>query len=197
MSTTGENPQDRLDDGPGSADDALSSAYQELRKLAHFEARRKRNVAYRPTALLHETYLRLRSQRTAGWEDRRSFLAIAAKVMRRVLVDAARKSQRLKHGDGQISIDVEQLRVAVQDRAFDVLEVHDVLEHLSQESPEEARVAEQIVFGGLTIQEVGHAMGVSKRTVDRRWRFARAWLARELTSPRNAPRAEGEAQDTG
>lgn len=161
--------------------EAVSAVYDELRRLAGAEARRARGEAFQPTALVHETYLRLRQQRRGGWRDRATFLTVASRVMRNVLVDRAREFRSLRRGGDRVREPLEELRIGLDDQAHGVLEIHDLLERLGETCPEEASTAELFVFGGLNLDAVAEALGLSPRTVDRRWRFARAWLLDQLT----------------
>ena len=161
---------------------ATSAVYEALRKMAYAEASRMRDGAFQPTALVHETYMRLQKQRSGGWTDERSFLQVAARVMRRVLVDDARARLRLKRGDDRPADSLEELQLAIEDRRLGVLDMNDLLESLAQVAEPQAHVAELIVFGGLTIDETADTLGISPRSVDRQWRLARAWFERELQS---------------
>lgn len=145
---------------------------------------------FQPTALVHETYLRLRKQRQGGWTDGGSFLAVASRVMRNVLVDRARELRRLRRGGDRKQTALEDLRIGVEDEVHGVLEVHDLLELLTKVAPEQARVAELFVFGGLTLEAIAKDLDVSPRTIDRRWRFARAWLFDRLSESEPEPREE-------
>lgn len=181
----------------GDLDNAVASVYDELRRLARAEARRARDAVLQPTALVHETYLRLRAQRSGGWSDQASFLAVAARVMRRVLVDEARSASRLRRGGDRERESDHETRIAVHDEQFEVIEVSDVLDRLAASSERQARIAELFVFGGLSIDQVAAALELSPRTVDRHWRFARAWLVSELrTGARGSsnPLPEGAAE---
>ena len=155
--------------------------YQELHGMAQRRLRRERQATtLQTTALVHEAYLRLVDQQRVEWRDRGHFLALAATMMRRVLVDRARARQAGKRGSGEAAIaltDVEEMGV---DPAVEVLDVDRALERLAAAFPRPARVVELRFFGGLELQEIGAVIGVTERTVKRDWAFARAWLAREL-----------------
>jgi len=157
--------------------------YPELRRLAGRQLRRERREhSLQPTALVHETFLQLVDQRRATWDNRAQFFAVAAQLMRRILVDHARSRQAVKRG-GAIT------RVALQDEAVDasndpiaaeVLAVDQALERLAARDADQARIVELRFFGGLTVEETAHVMQRSPRTVKREWRLAKAWLFREL-----------------
>jgi RNA polymerase sigma factor (TIGR02999 family) len=155
--------------------------YQELHDMARRRLRHERQgTTLQTTALVHEAYLRLVDQQRVEWRDRGHFLALAATMMRRVLVDRARARQAGKRGAGEAAIaltDVEEVGV---DPAVEVLDVDRALERLAAAFPRPARVVELRFFGGLELQEIGAVIGVTERTVKRDWAFARAWLAREL-----------------
>jgi RNA polymerase sigma factor (TIGR02999 family) len=155
--------------------------YAELRRLAHhYLARERSGHTLQATALVHEVYLRLIPQDEATWEDRGKFIAIAAHVMREILVDYARSRNRLKRGgehqrvalpDDLATIDGDLGRWEDLDRALD---------RLAQLDPRQAKVVELRYIGGLTVEEAAQVLGVSPKTVKRDWSVARAWLRREL-----------------
>jgi len=146
----------------------------------------RENVGHtlQPTALVHEAWLRLGTQRDAEWESRTQFFAIAAQMMRRVLLDHARTRQAQKRGgaDGvQVSLsDVGGPEDALD--ALDVIALNDALERLAVFDPQKARLVDLRYFGGLSIPEAAAALGVSTATVGREWAVARMWLRRELES---------------
>jgi RNA polymerase sigma factor (TIGR02999 family) len=172
---------------------AVTAVYDELRRIARAEARRSRTGSLQPTAIVHETYMRLCRQRSGGWRDERSFVAVAARIMRRVLVDQARSALRQRRGAGRhdqrIDDDAVICSVLVEDRRMPVMETHELLAALERSAPEEASVAECIIFGGLSIERIADLHGCSARTIDRRWRFARAWLLRALGEGRREVRS--------
>jgi RNA polymerase sigma factor (TIGR02999 family) len=156
----------------------MPRVYEELRRLAHAEARRSRSVVLQPTVLVHETFLRLNRQRSGGWSDRASFMGVAARVMRQVLVDDARARQAQKRGGGREHLELEPAMIQVEDRVLDLLQVDELLAGLGRLDADSARCAEWIVFGGLSIADCARELGCSVRSVDRLWRFARAYLLR-------------------
>jgi RNA polymerase sigma factor (TIGR02999 family) len=160
----------------------LELLYPELRRLAgNLMRRERRGHTLQPTALVHEAFLALVDQTTIEWECRAHFMGVAARAMRQVLVDHARRHAARKRGGGlrQVTLD-ESVDVGLRDRALDVLLLHDALERLASLDERGARVVEMKVFGGLTADEAAAALGVSRRTVDSDWSVARMWLAREL-----------------
>lgn len=154
--------------------------YAELRRIARAcMAGERRGHTLQPTALINEAYLRLVDVRQVDWQNRSHFLAMSARVMRRVLVDMARarKGER-RDGGAQVTLD-ERLAV-VGEPGQDVLALHDALDALAKEHPRKSQVIELRFFGGLTEQETAGVLHVSPDTVTRDWRFAKAWLQREL-----------------
>lgn len=156
--------------------------YQELRRLAAGYLKGERpGHTLQPTALAHEAYLRLIRQRDGAWQNRAHFMAVAARAMRSILVDHARRRKALKRGGGQtpVSLDVTMVVDEGLSVAFDDLD--HALTDLATRSERQARVVELRYFGGLTIEETAEVLAVSPVTVKRDWSFARAWLYRELS----------------
>jgi RNA polymerase sigma factor (TIGR02999 family) len=169
--------------GDGGASDALVSlVYAELRRQAQRALRREgEGHTLQATALVHEAWLRLDGQHDARWESRTQFLAVAAQMMRRVLVDHARTRRALKRGGGgtQVTLGDAVNAVAAPD-AVDVLALDDALARLAILDPRKARLVELRYFVGLSIPEAAAALGISPATVGREWAVARMWLRREL-----------------
>lgn len=149
-------------------------------------ARERPGGTLQATDLVHEAYLRLVDQRQVEWRDRGHFLALAAMMMRRVLVDRARARKARKRGSGEATIALTDVAAAGVDPAVEILDVDRALDRLSAAYPRQARVVELRFFGGLELVEIGAVVEVTERTVKRDWAFARAWLAREL-SPSGHP----------
>jgi RNA polymerase sigma-70 factor, ECF subfamily len=173
--------------GDTQASDALVRiVYEELRRQAYRALRREHaGHTLQPTALVHEAWLRLGDQHEARWENRTQFFAIAAQMMRRVLVDHARTRQALKRGAGAVQISLGDAHHAVandlrSDEALDVLALDEALARLAVLDPQKARLVELRYFAGLSIPEAAAALGVSPATVGREWVVARMWLRREL-----------------
>ncbi len=166
-----------------ASEEMMSVVYYELRRLAEYYLRGERtDHTLQPTALVHEAYLRL-VQQHGGWQSREHFIGVAATMMRRILVSYATRRNRQKRGGCDIRIPIDELKGYTSDRARDasVLELDEALTHLAGEYPREAQVVELKFFGGCSIAEVAGFLQVSEATVERSWRFARAWLLRELT----------------
>jgi RNA polymerase sigma factor (TIGR02999 family) len=162
-------------------DRVFELAYEELRRLAVGMMRSERpDHTLQPTALVHEAYRRLVDETQIEWQGRSHFFAIAARAMRRILVDHARRRSRTKRGGDwqRITLDERLQDLAVS--PVEILELDDTLSRLAELDERMARVVEMRVFGGLTAEEVAHVLGVSRRTVQSDWRLAQAWFAREF-----------------
>jgi RNA polymerase sigma factor (TIGR02999 family) len=153
---------------------------QELQRIARRCLRGERaDHSLPPTALVHEAYLRLVDTRQVNWQNRSHFLAMAARLMRRVLVDIARAERRKKRGGGAVQVSLAE-GVRTTEQPCDLLMLHDALEALAALDPRRSQVVELRFFGGLDGKETAAALGVSPETVMRDWKLARAWLRREL-----------------
>ena len=178
---------DHTQGDPDSASRLMPMVYDQLRGLAAAYMRRERpDHTLRPTALVHEAYLKLIDNTRIDWQGKAHFFAMAATQMRRILVDHARAHAAEKRGG-----DLERVTLAEDigigpDDAMDVLAVDEALERLQRKSPRQSRVAELRVFAGLEIEEIALALDVSGRTVKRDWQVARAWLRRELSESRTS-----------
>ena len=164
-----------------AAEKLLSLVYDELRKLA---AQRMANEApgqtLQPTALVHEAWLRLVGAEDRGFENRAHFFAAAAEAMRRILVENARRKQRLKHGGGQRRIDLSHVDVAAASEDETVLAVSEALDKLASRDALGAELIRLRFFAGLSNAEAGELLGLPERTAKRTWAYARAWLHEEL-----------------
>lgn len=167
-----------------AADQLIALVYDELRRqAARYLSRERGDHTLRPTALVNEAYLRLVRQRRVVWQDRGQFFAVAATVMRRLLVDYARKDGTSKRGGSVRTVSLEDgVEVSIAAAPdIDVIELNDALVELSAIDAQCARMVELRFFAGLTTEETAEALGVSTATVTRGWRVARAWLHRRLT----------------
>lgn len=167
----------------GEATSALfARLYDELRSLAEaLMARERSGHTLTPTALVHEAFLRLVDQSRIEWLDRSHFFGFAARVMRQVLVDHARRRRAQKRGGEQERVSLTFAESITPVEAPDVLALDLALDALAREDERSARVAEMRLFAGLTVAEVAAVLGVSERTAQADWSFARRWLARELS----------------
>jgi len=172
----------------GALNDLLPIVYGELRRQARHVLRREvAGHTLQPTALVHEAYLRLIDQRRAHWESRTQFFAVAAQMMRRILVDHARTRRRAKRGGGATQVTLPDVSAGEGPRAdgdamrVDTLDLDEALTRFAVLDPNKARLVELRYFAGLSIPESAAALGVSPATVGREWAVARAWLRRELS----------------
>ena len=167
---------------PKAAEQLLPLVYDEMRKLAaHRVAREAPGQTLNATALVHEAYLRLVGNGAEPqWNSRGHFFAAAAEAMRRLLVEQARRKRRLRHGGGQVRIDLENLDVEAERGADDLLALDEALQRLSSEEPAAAEVVKLRYFAGLTAEEAAASLGISLRTANRHWAYAKAWLYQQL-----------------
>jgi RNA polymerase sigma-70 factor, ECF subfamily len=155
--------------------------YRELRKLAaHYLKGERHGHTLQATALVHEAYLRLTQLQTIDWQSRSHFFAIAAQVMRRVLIDHARAHQAAKRGGPRESVSFDDALVMCDQRSQQLLALDAALDQLAKHDPRQSRIVELRFFGGLTEEEIGDLLGISPRTVKRDWRVAKAWLFQEI-----------------
>jgi RNA polymerase sigma-70 factor (ECF subfamily) len=160
----------------------LSIVYSELYALARKQMRRERSDhTLQPTALLNETYLRLLRRQTVDWRDRAHFFAVAAGVMRRILVDHARQRGAGKRFSARQRVELDDVLVSAAPRMEQLLTLDQALTRLGEWDARQARVVEMMYFGGLTAEEVSSVLGVSERTIKRDWSAARAWLQTQLS----------------
>jgi RNA polymerase sigma factor (TIGR02999 family) len=174
-----------IDQGdPHAASQLLPLVYDELRNLAAARlAHETPGQTLEATALVHEAYLRLvgSAKPRAGWDHRGHFFAAAAEAMRRILVEAARRKRRDKHGGDRNRIDLDAAQPVAPEPRDDLVALDAALTRLATVDAQAARLVELRHFAGLSIAEAAEALGISPRTADRVWAFARAWLYRELT----------------
>ncbi len=171
-------------DGDASALDRLMPlVYDELRRLARQCLRRERaEHTMQTTTLVHEAYLRLIDAQRVPWHDRAHFFAIAAQLMRRVLVDEARKRHFRKRGGEFTRISLDEAMVVTRERDVELIAVDEALDRLAHFAPRKCSVVELRFFGGLSIDETAVALNISTDIVKREWRTAKLWLLQELTS---------------
>lgn len=165
-------------------DALLPVVYRELRRLAHFQLRKERpDHTLQSAALVHEAYVRLVGLNSPQWESRSHFFAIAAQLMRQILVDYARRHRAGKRGGGVSALSLEDATVLSpgKDKGIDVVALDDALKALAQIDARKAQVVELRFFGGLSFEETAEVLKVSAITVSRDWSTARAWLHREMS----------------
>ena len=170
--------------GEGHAsEELLPLVYEELRRLAASRmAHEQPGQTLQATAMVHEAWLRLVSSGDRNWQNRAHFFGAAAEAMRRILIENARRKSALKRGGGLARVDLEGLQVAAATPDDKILLINEALEKLQTEDPERARVVVMKFFGGLTNQEVAEALGVTERTIERQWAFAKAWMYNAIKS---------------
>jgi len=156
--------------------------YEELRRLAQSYMRQERTGhTLQSTAVVHEAFIRLIDQ-NVEWKSRAHFFAIAAKMMRRILVDHARARSTSKRGAGMPRVAMDVQTVESQERSVDLMALDEALQHLAKIDPQRGRIVELKYFGGLSNEESANVLGISPATVQRQWSGAKAWLYRELSS---------------
>lgn len=166
----------------GARDQLLQAVYEELRRIASGQmAREKPGHTLQATALVNEAYMRLVDQTRVHWRNRAHFFGLASQLMRRILVDHARRRHAAKRGGGAIVVEFEDSLTPRSKRSVDLVVLDDILSRLDEFDSRAARLVELRYFGGLTIEETAEALGVSSATVKREWATARAWMHRELT----------------
>lgn len=175
----------RLSNGDEAAlDRLLPAVYEELRRIAHNRLRGEReDHTLRTTELVHEAYLKLVEHNTVDWQDRQHFFAVAARAMRQVLVDHARKKAAAKRGGDASPVPLDRVTLPRESSPDELIAIDDALDRLAERDDRAAQVVECRFFGGYTIAETADVLDVSRSTVKRDWRAARAWLNRALQSP--------------
>lgn len=177
-----------------SVDALLPLVYDELRRLAEHHLQSERpDHTLQATALVHEAYLRLIDQTRVQWRNRAHFFAVAAQAIRRILVDHARMKQRAKRGGGWQRIELDDQSPVDAEPTVDLISLDTALTALADKHPDKAHVVEMRFFGGLSSEETAQVLGVSTRTVERRWQYARAWLYRAMgdTAAANGGSSDG------
>jgi len=160
-----------------AADELLPLVYEELRRLAVARmAHEAAGQTLQPTALVHEAWLRLVADGEKSWQNRAHFFGAAAEAMRRILIENARRKSRLKRGGGLARLDIDSVELAETTADDKILLIDEALQKLQSEDPERARVVVMKFFGGLTNQEVAESLGVTERTVERQWAYAKTWI---------------------
>ena len=165
-------------------DELMPLVYDELRRLAGRQFHRESSGhTLQPTAIVNEVYMRLKGQRRVHWRGRAEFFAVAAKLIRRVLVDHARRRKRLKRGGDVPKVPIHELIAIAEEKAPSLIALDDALEGLAELAPRQSRIVELRIFGGLTLEESAATLEIGRATVHRDWNAALLWLRRELSSP--------------
>lgn len=169
-------------DGRELMDQLVPLVYEELRRMAHGQLAREAGGALTldTTSLVHEAYIKLIDRHTVPIRNRRYFFGAAARAMRQVLTDAARRRGRVKRGGGERPVTLDEARLPVDAYATEVLHLDEALTRLAVDHPRPARVVECRLFGGLSVEETSQVLDASSRTVKRDWALAQAWLKREF-----------------
>jgi RNA polymerase sigma factor (TIGR02999 family) len=166
----------------GASEKLLPLVYAELRRLASVRmAHEMSGHTLQPTALVHEAWLRLVNDGDRTWQNRAHFFSAAAEAMRRILIERARRKSRLRHGGGQVRLNIEDLELAQTTPDDKVMLVDEALPLLKTADPELERIVVLKFFGGLSNQEIAETLGLAPRTLDRQWAYARTWLFRYIS----------------
>lgn len=164
-------------------EELMPLVYEELRRLAHHYIRRERpGHTLQTSGLVNEAYLRLVDQTNIQWQNRAHFFGIAARLMRQILVDYARRQRYAKRGGDARRLSLDEALIISKERAADVVALDDALKTLAEIDSRQSQIVELRFFGGLSIEETAEVLSVSAGTVMRDWTLAKAWLRRELTS---------------
>ena len=175
-----------------AVDQLVPLLYNELRRLAGYYLRQERSDhTLQATALVHEAYLRLIDQRAVEWKNRSHFFAVAAQVMRRILLDYARSHQAVKRGGALPKLSLDNAVIFCAEQANELVALDDLLTRLAKLDPQQARIVELRFFGGMSVEETAELMGISPRTVKRDWAMAKSWFSRELRNAGGTARIQG------
>jgi RNA polymerase sigma factor (TIGR02999 family) len=171
-----------------AAEQLLPLVYDELRKLAAMKMAHERpGQTLDATGLVHEAYLRLVESNQGGWDNRRHFFAAAAEAMRRILIEGARRRQRLRHGGDQQRVDLQEADLAVAAPPDELLMIHEALEELARSDASAAELVKLRYFAGLSVEHAAEVLGIPVRTAYRNWAYARAWLFRQAHAQARHP----------
>ena len=169
--------------------------YKELREIAHYHLRRERpGHTLQSAALVHEAYLRLADQKPFEAENRAHFLAVASRLMRQILVDYARGHAAAKRG-ADLRVELDATLILSRERSAEVVALDEALNRLMQMDEHQGQIVELRFFGGLSVEEIGDVLGISRSTVKREWNVAKAWLAREMRRDSHDGEAPAMAKD--
>jgi RNA polymerase sigma factor (TIGR02999 family) len=171
-----------------AADELLPLVYEELRRLAAQRLSQELpGQTLQATALVHEAYIRLVGAEARDWSNRGHFFAAAAEAMRRILIENARRKQRHKHGGDHQRVDLDNADIAIEGPSTDLIALDEALTRLAEEDRVVADLVKMRYFSGLTLGQAAAVLGVSRRTADRYWAYARAWLYQEITNAKKPP----------
>jgi RNA polymerase sigma-70 factor (ECF subfamily) len=170
------------DGNPDALEQLMPAVYGELKRIARAHLARDRGRTLQATALVHEAYVKLVDQHSVSWQNRAHFFAIAARLMRRIVLKGARRRHAAKRGGGAIDVEIDGIEIPAGERPADLIALDEALTRLAALDPRQAEIVELRFFGGLSIEEVAEFLGLSAGTVKREWRSARAWLHKEITA---------------
>jgi RNA polymerase sigma factor (TIGR02999 family) len=159
-----------------AAEELLPLVYEELRRLAAAKMAQQPGQTLQATALVHEAWLKLAGNGDSRWKDRQHFFRAAAEAMRQILIDRARRRLRLRHGGGGQQMDLDELGIAAPEKEEVLVQLDEALSELKTASPERAEIVNLRFFAGLSEGEIAELLGISERSVQRQWSYARAWL---------------------
>lgn len=166
-----------------AADKLLPLVYEELRRLAAYKmSKESPGHTLQATALVHEAYIRLVGSEAQNWNSRTHFFAAAAEAMRRILIDNARRKQRLKRGGVQQKVDIDDSEITIEAPSEDLIALDEALTKLASTDKMKANLVKLRYFAGLTLEQAADILGLSKTTAKRHWTYARAWLYRQITT---------------
>ena len=170
------------DGNQAALDELYPLVYEELHRLARrYMSRERKGHTLQTTALINEAYVRLVDQRNVHWANRSHFFAISAQIMRRILIDHARRHAYAKRGGGAQQVSLEEIAIIAREQSSEILRLDEALKILAKMDPRRCQVVELRYFGGLSNEEIAGVLKVSENTVTRDWNLARAWLHQQLT----------------
>ena len=170
------------DGNQAALDELYPLVYEELHRLARrYMSREKKGHTLQTTALINEAYVRLVDQKNVHWANRSHFFAISAQIMRRILIDHARRHAYAKRGGGAQQVSLEEVAIVARDSGSDLVRLDEALKSLAEMDPRRSQVVELRYFGGLNNEEIAGVLKISENTVTRDWNMARAWLYQQLT----------------
>ena len=183
----------------GSSDELIAQVYEQLRRLARqYMSQERPDLTLQATALVHEAYARIVGSSPVDWQSQGHFFHAAAEAMRRILIERGRQRKQLKRGGGtetpRLRIPLSAVDVAVEDDGDEILALDEAISRLEKEEPDVAKVVRLRFFAGLSVEETAQVLGISPRSVNREWTYARAWLFRQLDDERR--RTEDGRQKT-
>jgi RNA polymerase sigma factor (TIGR02999 family) len=174
-----------------AAESLLPLVYTELRRLAKSRmAKLPPGQTLQPTALVHEAYLRLVGSEDPGWDGRAHFFGAAARAMRDIIVDQARRKAAVKHGGDRRRVDADETALSIESPQEDLLALNEALQRLERDDPRKGQIVMLRYFAGLSRDETAHVLGLTVRTIDREWRYIKTWLYTQMTDPQCAPQAD-------